>query len=716
MSHRFVIHRAGALLGGALILLAACKTTAPPPAAPPRIPFEQKMAWILQLEDQRILRSEPPPAPAPAPVVSGKASRVAPTPPPPPPTPDLVALLNDPDPRLRRRAALAIGRVGLPDGVKPLTAALADTDPEVRQSVAFGLGLIGDASASDALTAALADPSVPVRGRAAEALGLIDAKGAAPAIGKLATEFVRHPAVTGMPPDDQSWPAPPEAEAFKLALFALVRLGNYEALSLAVLDGAQPISQWWPVAYALQRINNPKAQMPLRALASGQGKYTVAFALRGLGALKDPGAGPVVLRLLDGKQPLEVSVAAVRAAGDLRLADAVEPLARIAADATAHPNLRLEAVGALGTLRGAAGLPIVQDLISDSWPVMRIAALRAAAAIDPETFVIVLASLEPDRHWSVRATLANVLTSLPPEVATERLRAMLGDEDKRVQQQVLRAMARMKVPDVPELLLERIKDLDFGMRATAADLLGDLKPSGGAEALRAAYKAGLPDLAYDARAAALEALAAYGAAEANETLKAALADSEWAVRLKAAELLDKLEPGGAHRQAMRPAPGTPPAAYSDPMVIGPSTSPHVFIETSKGNIEFELAVLDAPQTSRNFMNLARKGFFNGLSIHRVVPNFVVQGGDARGDGSGGPGYTIRDELNDRPFLRGTVGMALSWKDTGGSQFFIMHSPAPHLDAKYTVFGHVVAGMEVVDQIQQGDVIQRVRVWDGKTWQ
>ncbi len=101
--------------------------------------------------------------------------------------------------------------------------------------------------------------------------------------------------------------------------------------------------------------------------------------------------------------------------------------------------------------------------------------------------------------------------------------------------------------------------------------------------------------------------------------------------------------------------------------------------------------------------LARKGFFNGLQIHRVVPNFVVQDGDPRGDGEGGPGYTIRDELNERPYLRGTVGMALDWRDTGGSQFFITHSPQPHLDARYTVFGHVVNGMEVVDRIQQGDV-------------
>ncbi|MBA2305027.1 MAG: peptidylprolyl isomerase [Acidobacteria bacterium] len=187
------------------------------------------------------------------------------------------------------------------------------------------------------------------------------------------------------------------------------------------------------------------------------------------------------------------------------------------------------------------------------------------------------------------------------------------------------------------------------------------------------------------------------------------------MRVRAAELLVRFDAAGDHRTAIRPVPGPAPAAYDDRSLIAPDFSPHVFIETARGTIEFELAVLDAPQTSRNFMLLARRGFFNGLAIHRVVPNFVVQDGDSRGDGQGGPGYTIRDEINERPFVRGTVGMALSWKDTGGSQFYIMHSPAPHLDARYTAFGHVVNGMDVVDRIQQGDVIQQVRVWDGRGW-
>jgi cyclophilin family peptidyl-prolyl cis-trans isomerase len=231
--------------------------------------------------------------------------------------------------------------------------------------------------------------------------------------------------------------------------------------------------------------------------------------------------------------------------------------------------------------------------------------------------------------------------------------------------------------------------------------------------LRDAYRASQDPALADARQAVLEALARYGAADALETVKGALADPDWALRLRAAALLRELDPAVETVQAIRPAPGTPIARYDAPELVSPTVSPHAFIDTAKGTIEIELSVLDAPQTVQNFIALARRNYFNGLQVHRVVPHFVVQDGDPRGDGSGGPGYTIRDELNDRPFVRGTVGMALSGPDTGGSQYFIAHAPSPHLDAKYTVFGHVVNGMDVVDRIQQLDVIERIRIWDGK---
>jgi cyclophilin family peptidyl-prolyl cis-trans isomerase len=277
---------------------------------------------------------------------------------------------------------------------------------------------------------------------------------------------------------------------------------------------------------------------------------------------------------------------------------------------------------------------------------------------------------------------------------------------------VLAALVKLRAPNVTSILLEKLKADDPVVRAAAANGLGELKPPEGQGALAEAYKSGDRDTTYLARAAALGALAKYGDA-ARETLTAALQDKDWAVRVRAAALLEGLDPASDARARIRPAPTTVPRdVYAAPRLVDPKVSTEVYIDTDRGTIQVELAVLDAPLTAENFVTLARKGFFDGLSIHRVVPDFVVQDGDPRGDGEGGPGYTMRDELNERPYLRGTIGMALDWADTGGSQFFITHSPQPHLDAKYTVFGRVIAGMEFVDQIQQWDVIRRVRVWDG----
>jgi HEAT repeat protein/cyclophilin family peptidyl-prolyl cis-trans isomerase len=696
-------------------LLAACATTpAPPPS--PAISVEQKMAWILQLEDQRILRLPPPPAPAPTPEDTRRRRPIVV--PPPASSPDLAVLLKDEDPRVRRRAALAVGRVRLPEGIKLLTATLADTDPDVQSTAAFAIGLVGDPSAEAELVALLSDPVPLVRGRAAEALGQTGAKGAAAAIGNMVAEYARTPAVVSMQPDDETWPAAGEAEAFKLGLFALVRLQAFDPLAAAVLEGNRPVSSWWPVAYALQRIEDKRAAPALLALLKGQGRYTRAFAARGLGSLRDQAAVQPLLALLapESGAGLEPTVAAIRALAQLGAADAVTPLSRLAAGPGTHANVRLEAVQALGTLEASQALDLVQNLLTDEWTPMRIAALRALASIDQESFTFVLAGIEPDRDWRVRAALAGLLAGLPGEIGLNRLRPMLNDEDKRVIPAVLDAMARLRAPELGKVLLERIKDPDFVVRSSAAQHLGKLKPEGGADALREAYKAGLPDSAYSARAAAIDALVEYGPAESTDTLKAALSDKDWAVRVRAADLLARIDPQANHHEAIRPAPGSPVAAYDDPHLLGPPYSPHVFIDTAQGTIEFELAVLDAPLTARNFISLARRGFFNGLQVHRVIPNFVVQDGDPRGDGQGGPGYTIRDELSDRPFLRGTVGMALAWRDTGASQFFITHSPQPHLDARYTVFGHVVNGMDIVDRIRPDDVIERVRVWDGQAWE
>jgi peptidylprolyl isomerase/peptidyl-prolyl cis-trans isomerase B (cyclophilin B) len=129
-----------------------------------------------------------------------------------------------------------------------------------------------------------------------------------------------------------------------------------------------------------------------------------------------------------------------------------------------------------------------------------------------------------------------------------------------------------------------------------------------------------------------------------------------------------------------------------------------------GEIRLEFFPEDAPKTVENFVTLANKGFYNGLNFHRVVPDFVVQGGCPKGNGTGGPGYNVKAEFNKQKHVRGTLAMARSQDpDSAGSQFYICYGNTPHLDGQYTVFGKVVSGMELVDRIKQGDKMTSVTI-------
>ncbi len=151
------------------------------------------------------------------------------------------------------------------------------------------------------------------------------------------------------------------------------------------------------------------------------------------------------------------------------------------------------------------------------------------------------------------------------------------------------------------------------------------------------------------------------------------------------------------------------------MQIDPDKAYRATIATSRGDIVVDLDAKNAPVTVNNFVTLARDGFYDGVTFHRVIPNFMVQGGDPTGTGSGGPGYQFDDETAGNPnrHERGVISMANAGSRNGmgtnGSQFFITHDPQPHLDGKHTVFGRVASGMDVVDAIRQGDAMDAVTI-------
>ncbi len=135
------------------------------------------------------------------------------------------------------------------------------------------------------------------------------------------------------------------------------------------------------------------------------------------------------------------------------------------------------------------------------------------------------------------------------------------------------------------------------------------------------------------------------------------------------------------------------------------------IQTEKGDITIEFFDNEAPNTVKNFLELAKNGFYDGVSFHRVIPDFVIQGGDPTGTGAGGPGYCIPDELEHNPHKHeiGALSMAHAGPNTGGSQFFIVRQPQPHLDGKHTVFGKVIDGLQVIYDIEQGDKMLKIEV-------
>jgi cyclophilin family peptidyl-prolyl cis-trans isomerase len=628
---------------------------------------------------------------------------------------ELDRYLRDPERSVRRRAALAAGRIGDAGLLPTLVELMNDAEPEVRQMSAFALGLIGDRRAVERLVAAFKDSDSVVRGRAAEAVGRIGDARAAHELAKMVLSATPEaPSTLAIRGDDPGSLGDPWLE-LRLGMLALGRLKDAAAAETVLLAGGRPRFDWWAATYAAMRVESPRLKPVLLAAAGSNDALSRAFAARGLGALKDPSSvGTLATLARDANETVVVhALRALAVVADASAAAAVGAVKPTSEPAVVEWLKAIAAVPADRTLR-----PRVVPYVGHEAAWVRAAALRALAHVDPGDFALVLSGLDPDPDWSVRASLARALADAGDEVALGILFAMLEDEDVRVLPAVLESLRRARGADSAETLRRHLEHADFAVRAAAADGLATLEVGGQSEPLAAAYRRSLGDADVEARVAIVKALAVQKDARSLDVLRdAAAGDPSRVVRQRASAALEAAgheapapgpvtlaRPAYDYREALRPY---------DHLSTVPVYTPRALIHTRRGVIEIHLNVVEAPLTSASFMDLARRGFFDGLTFHRVEPGFVIQGGSPRGDSEGGPGYTLRCEIGQRPYGRGTVGMALAGKDTGGSQFFITHLPAPQLDGGYTAFGWVAAGMDVVDQIRPGDVIERVQVWDGR---
>lgn len=608
--------------------------------------------------------------------------------------PAAVRRLQAEGPELRERLAEALGQIGDPRGVEPLRGLTLDDDPRVRRAAVFALGELEQEEARRVLLRAAGDDDRETGGLAVEALAKVGASvlDAADALEDLDA-----------------------AERWARLLPALFRFREEATVPLAEagleVDDRQLHAM---AAYALAREPRPEAAATLRTLLADPDPWVRGWAARALGQvgdgrdlermtplLDDDAPGPVIQALRAGRALVSDGRAAPEATWRGRVTALLEdprPHVRLTALEVAGAWLWDEALGQrlVDRAEGVAGEP---------WE--RAPALLALAEGNHPRAADLTSSFARSDDPSLRAAAAAAAGLLDDVEILDRL---THDPEPRVRIAALGGL--LETSTAPsEVAARALTDTDPGVRASLFSWLVE-HPVVPVETLGEAVVQSLTDRNAESSLAGVRALAARAEAEPLErgTLVAVLENlaqyRDWLVRREAARALRDL--GRTPPPVGTLDTGKTADVYES--VLRQTARPRqVEIVTSRGTVGVRLDCPQAPLTCRSFLGLAAQGFYDGLAFHRVVPDFVVQAGDPRGDGFGGPAFTIRDEIHrHRRYDRGVLGMALAGPDTGGSQFFLTLSPQPHLDGGYTAFGRVTSGFEVLERIVPGDRIETLR--------
>jgi cyclophilin family peptidyl-prolyl cis-trans isomerase/HEAT repeat protein len=541
----------------------------------------------------------------------------------------------------------------------------------VRREALFALGQIGQRSARPVLEHHLADPDPECALLAVEALGKLGDRAATPLV--VAQLGAADPRRRGE------------------AAVALWRLADSTALPALLAHHRDPDpAVRWRVIYALEKIHAPdQIVLPVASHLSDDDGRVRSYSARTLGRQKSPRATAYLLQALDDPEAA-IRITAIRAlsfGGDSTCTRCARAVARQLAHP--HPYVRVTAAVAL------AATPIL-------------------AGADSSSRAVVFDSLRvhlEDSDAATRGACGVALLTHLHAAAWAQVSPLLADSSAVTRVAVIGGLGGLSGDEAERQLVPRLTSgRTLLERTTAADELGTLARRGALPALQA----GLADSSALFAASCAGAIQAIGDTASVPLLSAAYArhspdlasDARDAIRdalktLAGHAYADSIE---KHFAQHRPAP-VYAADFAEP-----STARGAILHTTKGDIEWAFYRDEAVQTVKNFVRLAERGYFDGDVVHRVVPYFVIQDGDPTGTGGGGPGYTIRCEYNQlRYYEPGMVGMALSGKDTGGSQWFSTHSPQPHLNGRYTIFAHVVRGLDVTWNIVQGDRITKVEI-------
>jgi cyclophilin family peptidyl-prolyl cis-trans isomerase/HEAT repeat protein len=689
---RFVMKRTSSPLLVSLFAV-ACGGVLPPSTTPPATATQlvdhgltlQEEAKVLQLEDRREFDAE-------------LAAR----------------WLTHASASHRARMALALARIGtatfvdsngngvrddgeLMAGVQLLSGIIRDPSVEVRMTVAFALGEIGDpAGAAALLDLASGDEHAGVRAEAIEGLS------------KMAetVSLSRYERFTG--PDE-----PPGVRV--PALRFLFRFEGDEPLDIAIRYLDDPdVNVRRAATYTLSRRSAEHARTALIERLGDSDTLIRSYAARALGRSPSPASYRPLMQVVRDEHPwvrIDAlrSIAQIVAAHPDEMAEMMrveDALSLVSATGDPDPGARATAIETAGVYsrRFPPAKERLLQIAAEGESAFREIAAQTLARHFPEDESLLAALLETDLRWT-RMLVLREISAATQAVALRASHAETADPS-------VRATAVATIPDERidreiDLIVSSLEDPDPVVRATA---VSQLAKSSHPERLRLALemeRRAREDEENDARLAAIRAATSIDPQEASGLLRELLGDRDPVARRVAA---DSLETMGEPRPQYTPLDTGKDIGWYYSVAEWARQPRVAVIETVRGPIELVLLTRDAPITAWNFADLASRGYFDDTSFMRVVPNFVIQGGDPRNDQSGGPGYSIRDEINLQKYSRGALGMALSGPDTGGSQFFITHSPQYHLDGGYTIFGRVISGMtEVVDEIRRGDRVRTIRI-------
>ncbi len=609
----------------------------------------------------------------------------------------LNSYLEEAEPEIRRRAALAIGRIGGKNsGEKLYAVILEDASSDVARQAAFAIGLTGQKQYASKLL----DIAFELPGKVAVEAVMSAGRLADSNMTELHLEIVPY----------LKHPSPEVREAACMSVY------NAGAVSLAPnlfdLFNTEPDEEVKIMAlYSLARLKISQALPLYKEYLADADPFVRSIAVRGLDNVKADEATHLLSIAANDSDP-GVKAQAITALGNKKSIEAQRQLLRKLTRAN-RPRIIVAILNALRAQDNDGAIAETYDIIRTfGTDYVSAAAIKYLAEFQKDRAVNLIDSLMATDSPRLKAACAESYQLIGLSTVAPRLSKLFSDASAMVRTAAFNALISIDSSNREYYISQALADSDYVVTASAVGQVEENK-----------LKSYLPQLAkmimankkphVDIRRSIVSLAETFLKDDKNDSLAMkillnAAIDPEYVVRRDAARIYKEVL-GKNRDNIIRQTFTIISESDLESTLEKYRTNPYATIKTSRGDIEMELYFDTAPLTVLNFIELAENGFYDELQFHRVVPNFVAQAGDPRGDGWGGPRYYIRCEYSSEKYRRGTLGVATSGKDSGGSQFFITLSPQPHLEARYTVFGQFIAGMEFVDDIVVGDIIETIEI-------